>query len=193
VRAAAYLVLTPFFLFLGWSTLAGALVAATGQAEATSAKVLVSVSTLLMLPLGAAFGWRHRHRSLRLPARLILTPILLSYGFWFLVGLIVLAAGQQSRADGTLVTIVALITLLTIPLGIGLAWRYRERSLRLPAHLILTPVVLYFGWWLLWVLLLWSTGQESLVYGPVGTIILVISVLTIPLGIALGWLRYRRP
>ena len=191
MRAAAYLILTPFFLFLGWSTLAGALVAATGLADATSAKVLVSVSTLLMLPLGVAFGWRHRHRSLRLPARLFLTPILLFCGFWFLVGPLVWGTGKQPRAYGTLGTIIALISLLTIPLGVGLAWRYRHRSLRLPAHLILTPIVLFFGGILLWALLAWLTGQDWMITGRGGMTATIVAYLLIPVGIALGWLRYR--
>jgi hypothetical protein len=58
MRAAAYLILTPFFLFLGWSTLAGALVAATGLADATTDHV-----AYLMISVGTGLGWlRYRHR-----------------------------------------------------------------------------------------------------------------------------------
>ena len=191
MRAAVYLVLTPFLLCIGWAALASALVEATGQADETIARVLVSASSLLMIPLGVAFGRRYRQRSLRLPARLFLTPILLFFGCWFLTGFVVYAAGQESRFDGPLGTIVALAFLLTVPLGVGFAWRYRNGSLRLPAHLILTPIVLYFGWVVLWALLAWATGQDWMVSGSVGATAYVVAFLMLPLGIGLGWHRYR--
>jgi hypothetical protein len=191
VRVAIYLVLTPFLLCIGSAALASALVEAAGQTDETSARVLVSVSSLMMIPLGVAFGRRYRQRSLRLPARLFLTPILLFFGCWFFAGLLVYATGRESRFSGTLGTVVALIFLLMVPLGVGLAWRYRHRSLRLPAHLILTPIILYFGWVLLWALLAWLIGQDWMVSGTGGTTAYIVALLMIPLGIAWGWLRYR--
>jgi hypothetical protein len=125
----------------------------------------------------------------RTAAYLILTPILLLVGWLTLAGA---AVQTTDPSEGTRGLVVAVTSFLMIPLGIAVGWRYRHRSLRLPAQLILTPVVLYFGWWLAWVLLLWSTGQESLVYGPVGIGIGLVSLLTVPLGIAMGWRRYQQ-
>jgi hypothetical protein len=191
VRAAVYLTLTPFLLLVGWSSLVGGVVEASGLADGTSGKVFISASSLLMIPLGVAFGWRYRHRSLQLPARLLLTPIVLFSGCMFLAGLLILATGPESRIYGTLGTIVALALLPTVPLGIALGWRYRHRSLRLPAHLILTPIVFYLGWCLLWALLAWLTGQAWMVTGVGGMTAYIVALLMIPLGIALGWRRYR--
>jgi hypothetical protein len=72
-----------------------------------------------------------------------------------------------------------------------LAWRYRHRSLRLPAHLILTPIVLFFGGILLWALLAWLTGQDWMISGLGGMTATIVAYLMIPVGIGLGWLRYR--
>jgi hypothetical protein len=192
MRIAAYLTLTPFLLLLGWSTLVGGFVEASGLADGTSGKVFISASSLLMIPLGVAFGWRYRQRSLQLPVRLFLTPIVLFFGCWFLVVLLILATGQESRMYGTLGKIVALVLLPTVPLGIALGWRYGYRSLRL-LHVILTPIVLYFGWVLLWALLAWLTKQEWMVTGSGGMTGRIVALLMIPLGIALGWRRGRLP
>jgi hypothetical protein len=58
---------------------------------------------------------------------------------------------------------------------------------RVAAHLILTPVVLFFGWWFLSVLLLWATEQQSQAYGVLGMILGLGSLVMIPLGVAYGW------
>ena len=191
VRAAVYLVLTPFLLCIGWAAFASALVEAAGQSDEIGARILVSASSLLMIPLGVAFGWRHRKRSLGLPARLFVTPVLVFLGCWLLVVLLVLVSGQGSWLDGPLGTVLGLTLLLTIPLAVGLAWRFRHLSLRLPAHLILTPIVLFFGWIVSWALLAWVSGQDWMISGLGGTTATIVGYLMIPLGIVVGGLRYR--
>jgi len=128
VRVAAYLILTPIFLYAGWAFLGFALVGSSGLSDRTG-RLLVNISALLMIPLGVAFGWRYRHRSLRVPAHLILTPVVLSLGWWLLCVLLLWATGQQSQVYGTLGTILILGSLLMVPLGVAVGWRrYRARA-----------------------------------------------------------------
>jgi hypothetical protein len=87
--------------------------------------MVVGVSALLMLPLGAAYGWPNRHRSIRVAAHLILTPVVLFFGSWFLGGFLLGTGGQPS--DGTPAMVLSLGSLLMLPLGAAYGWRNRHR------------------------------------------------------------------
>jgi hypothetical protein len=185
VRNAIYLALTPILLFVGWAFLSNAFVESAGPSGGVGG-VLVAVGGLLMIPLGVAVGWHYRHRSMR---HLIVTPVVLFFGWRFFAVLRLWATGQLP--DGTGIVVVRLSALLIIPLGVAVGWRYRHRSLRVAAHLILTPVVLFFGWFVFWALLAWLTGQDWMISGLGGMTATIVGYLMIPLGIVLGWLRYR--
>jgi hypothetical protein len=120
---------------------------------------------------------------------LIVTPVVLFFGWRFFATLRLWATGQLPDAAG--IVVLRLSALLIIPLGVAVGWRYRQRSLRVAAHLILTPAVLFFGWIVLWALLAWLTGQDWMISGPGGMTATIVGYLMIPLGIVLGWLRYQ--
>jgi hypothetical protein len=125
MRVAAHLILTPILLCVGWSFLGIFLVETSGQPSDGTGAMVVGVSALLMLPLGAAYGWRHRHRSMRVAAHLILTPIALYFGWWFLGGFLLGTSGQPS--DETRAMVLSLGSLAMIPLGVAYGWRNRHR------------------------------------------------------------------
>jgi hypothetical protein len=50
---------------------------------------------------------------------------------------------------------------------------------------------LFFGGILLWALLAWLTGQDWMISGLGGMTATIVAYLMIPVGIGLGWLRYR--
>ena len=126
MRVAAHLILTPILLFVGWSFLGFALVGSSRLFDGTGGMV-VNISALLMIPLGVAFGWRYRHRSMRVAAHLILTPVVLFFGWWFLSVLLLWATRQQSQAYGALGMILGLGSLVMIPLGVAYGWHNRHR------------------------------------------------------------------
>ena len=186
MRVAAYLILTPILLFVGWSFVGSAFVESAGPSGGIGG-MLVAVGGLLMIPLGVAVGWRYRDRSM---GHLIVTPVVVFFGWRFLAVLRLWASGELP--DGTGIVVVRLSALLMVPLGVAVGWRYRHRSLRLPAHLILTPIALYLGWVVLWALLAWLTGQDWMISGHGGMTASIVALLVAPLGIAVGWLRYRQ-
>lgn len=185
MRNAVHLVLTPILLFGGWAFLSSAFVESAGPSGGIGG-ALIAVGGLLMIPLGVAVGWHYRHRSMR---HLIVTPVVLFFGWRFLATLHLWASGQLP--DQTGIVVIRLSALLIIPLGVAVGWRYRQRSLRVAAHLILTPGILFFGWIVSWALLAWLTGQDWMISGLWGTTATIVGYLMIPLGVVLGWLRCR--
>jgi hypothetical protein len=124
VRNAIHLVLTPILLFVGWAFLSSALVESAGPSGGIGG-MLVAVGGLLTIPLGVAVGWHYRHRSMR---HLIVTPVVLFFGWRFFATLHLWATGQLP--DRTGIVVLRLSALLIIPLGVAVGWRYRQRSLR---------------------------------------------------------------
>ena len=120
MRVAAYLILTPILLFVGWSFVGSAFVESAGPSGGIGG-MLVAVGGLLMIPLGVAVGWRYRDRSM---GHLIVTPVVLFFGWRFLAVLRLWASGELP--DGTGIVVVRLSALLMVPLGV-------RRRLALPA------------------------------------------------------------